>query len=283
MSEQSGKVFHALRKSKHFSMTDLSDEEISQSQISRFERGESNLTIDKFLKLLSNMSVTLDEFQSISDNFSLSEEDQFRAELAHAYETQNAAQLRRMLKILEDKSKKDPAKKYLSVNSIIIKAVLALVVNFSLPKEDIEFVQNYLMTVEDWGRYELWAFSNTIQLFNDSTLNLLASSILQKTAFYQDISENRRLIIRIILNLISLWIQRENFRLAFRYIRTLDKMDITIDFLYEKLMLRYNKGFYRYKNGDIQGLEIMKECNDILGTLGCFQDENPLNESHGEM
>ena len=271
MSENTGKVFQAIRKSKHLSMQEVADADISQSQISRFERGESSMTIDKFLVLLRNLSMTFDEFEQIRNRFSLSEEEQFQEELGQAFENRNSTQLRSMLKSLEQKIKDQPKKRYLRINRLVVKAVLAQLMGFSLPKDDSEELQEYLMTVEDWGRFELWAFANGAQLFNDATLNLMAGEIVQKTEFYQSLPQNKQLVIRIILNLIALWIQRENFRLAMKYITYLDKELLSVDFLYEKLMLRYNKGFYRYKMGDKSGLTLMRECNEMLQKLGYFE------------
>lgn len=271
---KSGPVYQSIRKSKHLAMTDVADSEISQSQISRFERGESSLTIDKFMRLLENTSVTLDEFESIYDNYSLSEEYAFREELAQAVETQNAAKVRAILKDWEAKHKAEPQKRYPRINCIVVKTVLSGLTNFAMPKDDVAYLKNYLMSVEDWGRYELWAFSNCIQLFNDATLNLVEASILGRVEFYKNLSVNNQLVIRTTLNLIAIFIQRKNFRLALKYITYLDNVHISIDFLYEKLMLRYNKGFYRYRMGDKAGLEVMRECNEMLGKLGCFEEEN---------
>ncbi|MDR2976533.1 MAG: helix-turn-helix domain-containing protein [Streptococcaceae bacterium] len=271
---KSGQVYQAIRKSKHLAMTDVADSEVSQSQISRFERGESSMTIDKFMRLLENTSVTLDEFESIYDNFSLSEEYAFREELAQAVDTRNTAKVRAILKDWEARHKAEPQKRYPRINCIVVKTVLSNLADFSMPRDDMAYLKDYLMSVEDWGRYELWAFSNCIQLFNDATLNMVEAAILGRVEFYKNISLNNQLVIRTTLNLISIFIQRKNFRLALKYINYLDGIHISIDFLYEKLMLRYNKGFYRYKMGDKSGLEVMKECNDILGTLGCFEEEN---------
>ena len=280
MSENTGKVFQAIRKSKHLSMQEVADADISQSQISRFERGESSMTIDKFLVLLRNLSMTFDEFEQIRNRFSLSEEEQFQEELGQAFENRNSTQLRSMLKSLEQKIKDQPKKRYLRINRLVVKAVLAQLMGFSLPKDDSEELQEYLMTVEDWGRFELWAFANGAQLFNDATLNLMAGEIVQKTEFYQSLPQNKQLVIRIILNLIALWIQRENFRLAMKYITYLDKELLSVDFLYEKLMLRYNKGFYRYKMGDKSGLTLMRECNEMLQKLGYFElQDTPETEA----
>jgi Rgg/GadR/MutR family transcriptional activator len=255
-------------------MTDVADSEVSQSQISRFERGESSMTIDKFMRLLANSSVTLDEFESLYDNFSLSEVNAFREDLAQAVDTQNVAKVRAILKDWEAKHKAEPQKRYPRINCIVIKTVLSNLANFTMPKDDVIYLKDYLMSVEDWGRYELWAFSNCVQLFNDATLNLVEASILGRVEFYKNININHQLVIRTTLNLISIFIQRKNFRLALKYINYLEGINISIDFLYEKLMLRYNKGFYRYKMGDKDGLDVMRECNEILGTLGCFDEEN---------
>lgn len=286
INENTGKVFQAIRKSKHMSMQELADDDISQSQISRFERGESNLTIDKFLVLLRNLSMSFDEFQQIYNRFALTEDEQFQEDLALAFENGNTTQLRSMLKDLDGQIARFPQKKFLQINQLVVKAVLAQLANFRLPKEDIETLKEYLMSVEDWGRFELWAFANSAQLYNDATLNLMAAAIIEKTEFYQNITQNKQVMLRILLNLIALWIQRENYRLALKYMTYLEKELNSVDFLYEKLMLRYNKGLYRYKNGDKSGLVMMRECNDMLQKLGIFKsDENamdPINFEEAE-
>lgn len=278
MNEDLGKIFQAIRKSKHLTMMEVTDKSISQSQLSRFERGESSLTLDKFLHLLENSQVALDEFQSIAEGYALTDEEKFHDRLLQAYTTQNSAQMRQILKDCEAKYQLEPQKKYLQLNKLVVKTIFANMAHFEMDKEEIEYLKEYLISVDDWGRYELWIFSNTIQLFNDATLSLLMGGILQKTVFYQNIMVNRQLVIRIMLNLVALWIQRENFPLAQRYIRYLDKENLSTDFLYERLMVRYNKGFYRYKNGDKTGLVLMRECNEILGKLGCFEQENNLDK-----
>ena len=44
-----GQVFKNLRTNRHISLKQISNEAVSVSQISRFERGESDLSIGKFL------------------------------------------------------------------------------------------------------------------------------------------------------------------------------------------------------------------------------------------
>ena len=60
--EEIGKVFHDFRVNRNISLKQIADENVSISQISRFERGESDLSVSKFLIALENMKVETGEF-----------------------------------------------------------------------------------------------------------------------------------------------------------------------------------------------------------------------------
>lgn len=161
-----GGVFRQLRQSKHLSANNVADKLVKQPQISRFERGKSTVTIDKFMGMLENMAVSLDEFQSIYNDYKLSDEENFRQDLELASEQNNVDKIKRMLVVWQKKQKEEPQKKYLKVNVIVIEAALAsLSPRFSMFKDDIQYLTDYLMDVEDWGRFEFWAFSHCFSFF----------------------------------------------------------------------------------------------------------------------
>ena len=53
--ENLGEVFHSFRTNRNISLKQIADANISVSQISRFERGDSDITLGKFLRLLENI------------------------------------------------------------------------------------------------------------------------------------------------------------------------------------------------------------------------------------
>ena len=57
-----GQVFKNLRTNRHISLKQISNERVSAAQISRFERGESDISLEKFLIALSNMHIEVSEF-----------------------------------------------------------------------------------------------------------------------------------------------------------------------------------------------------------------------------
>ena len=57
-----GRVFHDFRTNRNITLKQVADETVSVSQISRFERGETDISLTKFLKMLENMHVEMNEF-----------------------------------------------------------------------------------------------------------------------------------------------------------------------------------------------------------------------------
>lgn len=65
MEKELGKTLRRLRQGKQVSISSLADGYLSKSQISRFERGESEITCSRLLNLLDKLNITIDEFVSI--------------------------------------------------------------------------------------------------------------------------------------------------------------------------------------------------------------------------
>ena len=64
MDKELGKTLRRLRQGKQVSISSLADEHLSKSQISRFERGESEISCSRLLNLLDKLNITIDEFVS---------------------------------------------------------------------------------------------------------------------------------------------------------------------------------------------------------------------------
>ena len=67
--EDFGKIFKKYRESRQLKLRDIASKELSTSQISRFENGESDLTITKFIAILKKMNISIDEYLYVVNNF----------------------------------------------------------------------------------------------------------------------------------------------------------------------------------------------------------------------
>ena len=59
--EQIGKVFRQLRESRNISLRQATGGQFSPSMLSRFETGQSELSVEKFLFALENISASVQE------------------------------------------------------------------------------------------------------------------------------------------------------------------------------------------------------------------------------
>ena len=59
--EQIGKVFRQLRESRNISLRQATGGQFSPSMLSRFETGQSELSVEKFLFALENISASVEE------------------------------------------------------------------------------------------------------------------------------------------------------------------------------------------------------------------------------
>lgn len=68
MKSKLGVTLRKVRKGKQISLCSVADEHLSKSQISRFERGESEISCIRLINILDKLHVTLDEFLILHDD-----------------------------------------------------------------------------------------------------------------------------------------------------------------------------------------------------------------------
>lgn len=68
MKSQLGKTLRKVREGKQVSINSISDKHLSKSQISRFERGESEISCIRLINILDKLNISLDEFLILYDN-----------------------------------------------------------------------------------------------------------------------------------------------------------------------------------------------------------------------
>ena len=61
MKSKLGTTLRKVRKGKQVSLCSVADEHLSKSQISRFERGESEISCIRLINILDKLHITLDE------------------------------------------------------------------------------------------------------------------------------------------------------------------------------------------------------------------------------
>ena len=91
--EQIGKVFRQLRESRNISLRQATGGQFSPSMLSRFETGQSELSVEKFLFALENISASVEEILFLARGFQYDTDSELRKEILDVLDLKNIAPL----------------------------------------------------------------------------------------------------------------------------------------------------------------------------------------------
>ena len=265
---KTGKIIAFIRETKHLKLKEMTGGDFSESQLAKSEKGRTEITASKLFTVLENSNVYLDEFQNLYNNYEQSDEYNYRHKLAVAYAQKNIEEIKEIYNFWTEKCQQKPDNKFYQINKTVVKINLSMTQSAKVIKKDTDLLLNYLESVGEWGRYELWIFGNCLRFFDDNALKYYGMQVLGKTNYYHSIHLNQQIVIRTFLNLIDTWLRRENLMQAIKYINHLNEIGISINFFYEKIILKYHEAHYKVLQKQSGAIEEMKKHAQTLADYG---------------
>lgn len=271
MQKVVGRVFKTIRESKGLSLKEVADDIVSLAQLSRFERGLSGITVDTFYLCLKNMNVPLDEFQLTYHNYTQTRDIQFSTELSEAYLNQDVAKIKSILQDCLQAEEENPSQRIYKLKTIVVRAILSYCSpSETVSEKDVQYLMDYLFSVEEWGRFELWIFTNAISLMTVASMEIFTKEMIKRTQFYRDLPENRKRILQMLLNVVGICLEQNHLTLAYRCLNYIDSFNIQETDLYERVLIKFYRGLYDVQMGKQDGLKEMKDCAHMMTALDCF-------------
>ncbi len=274
-----GALFKQLRLAKGFSQEEAAGTEVSPTHISNFENGKTIIGLHHFIKILQNINVNMFEFQNSLNQY-LHEKDilLFNAELTDAIVEQNASKLKQILAKLKNQinvSPNSPSNKKIQLDYLRTKSALFFIdSSYSLTKKEIDFLENYLFHLKEWGQYDIALLGQCAQFLNWANLMDLTNNIISPAQENIKIPYIRQAIIQTVLNIINVFVNNHCYDYAKKLINYLESDDIHDYYMFEKLTLIYNKANYQYHSGHKEAVDTMKKCQEVLEFCDCSKTAN---------
>ena len=273
-----GQTMLFVRKNKQLKLREMTGGLFTESQLSKFEKGETDITVGKFFKLLEHANIYLDEFQHVYNDYVLAETMEFHQELAQAYRKRDLMTLQKWLFFWKDKAKYEPDLIGNKINEIVVSSVISAVKGSVVFKENITFLMDYLDNVKEWGRFEIWIFGNCLRFFDEEALKYYAGYLLGRTNFYWNMHLNKQLVIGTYLNIIDAFLKKGNLIFAKKYINYLNELEIGPNFFYEKITLTYHRAHYQFlqhkasKQGMINCAKTLEQYGFLIESRILFEE-----------
>jgi len=265
-----GQVFKNLRTNRRISLKQIANEAVSVSQISRFERGESDLSIGKFLIALDNMNIEVSEFMDAVHNNQQTEQIRFMSALIPLEYKRDVAGFVKMRDEEEQKFRENPDVYRYHLNTILLQSFICKCDSaIQFPQEYIDEVAEYLFITEDWNMYELILIGNLYLFIDIPLLHVMGQEILKRKAYYDEIGSHRNLVIITLLNIWETCLHRDNLEVAAFYMdKTKELLDDETD-MYKRTIYLFLSGLQHYKSGTVlNGIDEMKRAIQIFEWVG---------------
>lgn len=263
-----GEVFKELRKSRNVSLQEATGGEFTYSMLSKFERGEADLSSMKLITALDNIHSDLNEFMYLVRGFSQKKVLAFQENLWDLYDREGIDSLHSLYEETTQKYRSSGETSYL-LQMIRIKSLLVFFDSeIRATDEELTFLYDYFFTIDIWGNYELELFSTISTLFPLPLYFKYSREMLQKTDLLGSLPSNKVGIDTILMNGLFKAIEEKDKLKADYFIFQIEKRELPESQAYLKIIYMIAKGYYdtifKVEN---KGLEKIRRGITILQDL----------------
>ncbi|WP_024344415.1 helix-turn-helix domain-containing protein [Streptococcus equinus] len=266
-SMQLGELYRELRIARGLKLKDVARENLSVSQLSRFENGQSMLAADKLLIAISGIHMTFSEFGHAINNYQEPKTFHLVNKATMLYNKQDIEGLHNLL---ENENDSEVFDVYNRLTALIIKTYIYMLDStYVITEEEKAFLTSYLYEIEEWTEYELFVFGNTMSILSESDLIFLGKAFVDRDKLYLSLPSHKKNAEVVFLNLILLLISYRKIYQANYFIEALEKI-LTYQDMFAMTCLNFFKKIITHlENGteDLSDLEHFISCIEEIDSV----------------
>lgn len=267
-----GETVRRVREQKGYTMQQLAEGILSVSFLSKFERGESDISLSHITRLLEKLSLTFEEFFYLHEDVGFDRLDYFFDKVEEAYVNRDLDLLTELKEIALEKWEIHGLETFRH-NLIMIDVYDSIIRSEKIDfrEDSLSFLYTYLFDVEIWGYYELKLYNSTMFLMPPEMVITLSKNAFEKSFRFRKLKKIHKTIIAILINTLTYMMggavpYTEQYKVFLGY---LESLDIPEDELYIRNSLLQVKGIYEIKIGNREnGVEMVQKAISIFTDLG---------------
>lgn len=249
-----GKTVEFIRRQKNFSIKQICGDYLSRQTYYRFVKNEVDISSSKLFFMLDKLNVDVDEFLFICNNFQLPKEFSDMEKVKYYFEKND-------IKSLEE------LRTYYIQQHDIKQKILFCLVTVLLGRltrnsvfEEEKILKEYLFNIETWTHYEIVLFNNSMFIFDNDFIELVFNKVNIHLNNYSPLRYYGSESIRMLINMVILYIDRQDLNRAQDILLTLKNRKLHDDWIYEKCCILFFDNIITYlMKGD--SLDV---CKSIL-------------------
>ncbi|EHI74111.1 MutR family transcriptional regulator [Streptococcus criceti] len=260
-----GELYKELRMARGLKLKDIARDNLSVSQLSKFENGQTMLAADKLLLAIQGIHMSFSEFGYALTQY---QDSIFFKMGKKLVELQSHNDLAGLKELLATYSGDEVYETYNSLNKLVIKVVISTIEpSYQITDDEKEFLTSYLYAIEEWTEYELYLFGNTMIVLSDEDLVFLGKAFVERDKLYRSLASHKRNAELVLLNLILTLVERKKFYHANFFIENLDHL-LSYQDMFAIIFKNFLKQVISYLTGEQDNLESIRKNIQAVEELG---------------
>lgn len=236
-----GELIRNIRLAKKLQVKNVYHNVLERPSVSKFEKGISDTTSEKFLKILDNLNISLEEFYFRYNQNNENEDFYFLKNYTKFYYSNDVNSLKKLENEMYQKSEQYQQDK------LLYYSILAHLTVSDLSKEVADenkrhILTEYLFRCEEWNYFEIILFTNSMDFFSKDVILLLYKRLRDKLEEFKQIRKYTNEIFTLISNILVIFLRENEFNTAQKlYFDLTQYTSDTNNKMYEQAMLIYFK------------------------------------------
>ena len=259
-----GKAISNIRRNKHISIQQITNNTITKSSYNRFVNGETQPSVNSFLTLLQNLHVSFEEFLYISRGYKPDYFNEIAMQIRDATITRNIPLMQEIHATISTYAQQNPNNQTYLHLKCVTTLILNSLQNEPLDQESKKILLNYLLKCDVWTHYEHTLFNSVIFIFEPSAINAMEKRIIRNLDSYELMHIYGNESFRSLCVILAFDISHQDLMAAIKVVSKLANFSLHADMLFEKTLYKLFSGIVFLLSGQSIGLQNIKEAIQIM-------------------
>ncbi len=259
-----GKAISNIRRNKHISIQQITNNTITKSSYNRFVNGETQPSVNSFLTLLQNLHVSFEEFLYISRGYKPDYFNEIAMQIRDATISRNIPLMQEIHATISTYAQQNPNNQTYLHLKCVTTLILNSLQNEPLDQESKKILLNYLLKCDVWTHYEHTLFNSVIFIFEPSAVNAMEKRIIRNLDSYELMHIYGNESFRSLCVILAFDISHQDLMAAIKVVSKLANFSLHADMLFEKTLYKLFSGIVFLLSGQSIGLQNIKEAIQIM-------------------
>ena len=254
-----GKAISNIRRNKHISIQQITNNTITKSSYNRFVNGETQPSVNSFLTLLQNLHVSFEEFLYISRGYKPDYFNEIAMQIRDATITRNIPLMQEIHATISTYAQQNPNNQTYLHLKCVTTLILNSLQNEPLDQESKKVLLDYLLKCDVWTHYEHTLFNSVIFIFDPSAVNAMEKRIIRNLDSYELMHIYGNESFRSLCVILAFDISHQDLMSAIKVVSKLANFSLHGDMLFEKTLYKLFSGIVFLLSGQSMGCKISKK------------------------